>query len=74
MMMSIEVSYIGERSRPYRERVNEHIQNLRNGSTKSFMISHWMEAHGSGTEAPEFKWQVLDSYIDALRQGCRCIE
>ena len=63
-----EVSYVGESSRPLRERVFEHFQNLRNGSQKSFMIAHWMEAHETSLDAPEFKWQVLDSYGDALRR------
>ena len=35
---------------------------------KSFIISHWMDSHPTSLEAPEFKWQVMDSYGDALRR------
>ena len=34
-----DISYIGETSRPLRDRVHKHIQCLRQGSTKSFIIS-----------------------------------
>ena len=60
--------YIGETSRPFRARVYEHMQNLKNGNPKSFIISHWMEEHSTSTDAPEFKWQIVDSYKDALRR------
>ena len=46
----------------------EHMQNLHNGSVKSFIIAHWMENHGTSIVPPEFKWQVLDKYSDALRR------
>ena len=65
---NVNISYIGETSRPFRERVFEHFQNLKNGSTQSFMISHWMEAHETSSESPEFEWQIIDSYPDALRR------
>ena len=63
-----EVSYVGERSYPLRERVWEHTQNNKNGNPKSFIISHWMEAHADNIEAPEFEWKVVDAYTDALRR------
>ena len=63
-----EISYIGETARPFRERVAEHLRNLANGSTKSFIIAHWMEAHESSLEPPDFEWKVLESYGDALRR------
>ena len=66
--IGIDVSYIGETARPFRERVLEHLSNLKNGSVKSFLISHWMEDHGTSVRAPEFKWQVIDKYSDALRR------
>ena len=60
------ISYIGETSRPWRDRVHEHMLCLRRGSPKSFITAHWMEAHTLSLEAPEFKWEVVDSYPDAL--------
>ena len=63
-----EVSYVGETSRPFRERVWEHNQNLKNGSPKSFIISHWMDTHSHTMEAPQFEWKVIDAYTDALRR------
>ena len=63
-----EIAYIGETSRPWRERVHEHLQNLKNGSTKSFVLSHWMESHSSSLEPPKFKWEVIESFGDALRR------
>ena len=64
----IMISYIGETSRPLRDRVWEHMQNLRNGNAKSFIIAHWMESHDHTLEAPEFEWKVVDAYNDALRR------
>ena len=63
-----QCSYVGETSRPWRERVAEHMRNLKNGSATSFIIGHWMEKHEGSLEAPKFKWRVLDSYKDALRR------
>ena len=63
-----EISYIGESSRPLRDRVWEHGQNLKNGSEKSFIISHWMDTHGHTLDAPVFEWKVMDAYTDALRR------
>ena len=34
-----DMSYIGETARPLRERVIEHMSNLKNGSMKSFIIA-----------------------------------
>ena len=62
------ISYMGETSRPLRDRVWEHMQNLRNGNPKSFIVSHWMESHEHTLEAPEFQWTVVDAYNDALRR------
>ena len=58
-----DVSYIGETSRPFRESVCTKPKKWKH---QIIMISHWMEVHGTSTEAPQFKCQVLDSYTDAL--------
>ena len=62
------LSYIGETARPWRERVREHQLNLKNGNPKSFIISHWLDAHPMSVEPPEFEWKVVDAYSDALRR------
>ena len=49
------LSYIGETARPWRERVREHQLNLKNGNPKSFIISHWLDAHPMSVEPPEFE-------------------
>ena len=67
-VLNCDISYIGETARPFRERVFEHQKNLENCSPKSFIIAHWMEAHASSLVAPEFEWNILDSYGDALRR------
>ena len=63
-----QYSYVGETSRPLRERVAEHMRSLRNGDIRSFQINHWYEKHNTSISAPEFKWTVLDKYDDALRR------
>ena len=62
------MSYIGETARPWRERVREHYLDLKNGSPGSFIISHWLEKHTTSCDPPEFKWEVIDAYSDALRR------
>ena len=42
--------------------------NLKNGNPKSFIISHWLDAHPMSVEPPEFEWKVVDAYSDALRR------
>ena len=66
--VQMTASYVGETARPWRERVREHQLNLKNGNPKSFIISHWLEAHPTSVEAPEFEWKIVDSYSDALRR------
>ena len=66
--LSSEICYVGETARPWRERVREHQLNLKNGDPKSFIICHWMDKHPTIMEAPDFKWQVVETYGDALRR------
>ena len=44
------------------------MRNLKKGSIKSFIISHWMDAHESSNDPPEFEWKIVESYSDALRR------
>ena len=60
--------YIGETSRPFRQRVKEHYQKLKVGNLGSFMLNHWMERHGLSTEPPEFEWKIIAKYKDPLRR------
>ena len=60
--------YVGETSRPWRERVREHLNNASNWMPKSFILDHWMWSHSTDTEQPEFKFKILSSYSDALRR------
>ena len=60
--------YIGESSRPLRERVSEHMDNLRGWRSDSFQIHHWMSEHATDTSPPEFTFRVLNSCNDALRR------
>ena len=64
----VNAVYIGETSRPFRERISEHLSSLKNGSYKSFIIAHWMEEHESSMIPPVFKWEIIDGYKDALRR------
>ena len=61
-------TYIGETSRPARERIYEHIKNLRGWSPDSIIIQHWMENHGTEVVCPRFKFDLLGAYSDPLRR------
>ena len=60
--------YIGETSRPWRERIIEHEENRTNWRPKSFQIAHWMESHQLDTVCPDFKFEILKKYDDPLRR------
>ena len=59
-------SYIGETSRPARERISEHI--MRAWSKKSVILQHWMEHHGTEVVSPQFKFELIGAYNDPLRR------
>ena len=61
-------AYIGETSRPYRERILEHNNNLKNWKTDSFQLLHWMQFHGTETSCPQFKFEVVKRFVDPLRR------
>ena len=63
--------YVGETSRPVRERVYEHMCALRKWKTTSFQIDHWMLRHPTETSPPCFKFEILACYKDALRRQIR---
>ena len=60
--------YIGETSRPFRERVIEHENNRKNWNKKSFQIAHWMERHHLDLVCPKFKYEIIGQYGDPLRR------
>ena len=72
--LTLPPSYVGETSRPWRERVLEHQQGIIKLKTDSVFVEHWMDQHGLETKCPTFKFQILSSYGDALRrQLCEAI-
>ena len=58
--------YVGKTSRQLGTRVIEHMDNLKNFKRESFVIDHWMEAHGTDTIAPTFEFKVLGCHSDAF--------
>ena len=61
-------TYIGESSRPIRERISEHVNYFRNWRSESIMIQHWMQSHGTELKCPEFKFELVGSFSDPLRR------
>ena len=60
--------YVGETSRPWRERVLEHCDGMLNCKASSVFVEHWMEHHGLDTICPEFKFEIVSTYPDPLRR------
>ena len=60
--------YVGETSRPWRERILEHVSNADNWKIKSFILDHWMTSHPTSCKRPEFEFKILSCYPDALRR------
>ena len=60
--------YVGETSRPVRERVHEHMTALKNWNARSFQIAHWMLEHYADTTPPKFKFKIVSAYQDPLRR------
>ena len=58
--------YIGETSRQFGTRVSEHVQNLYNFKKDSFILNHWMEAHGMSTQPPKFQFKIIGIHQEAL--------
>ena len=61
-------TYIGETSRPARERTSEHFKNVKNWSKESVLLFHWMDKHGTETTCPPFKFEIVGAYSDPLRR------
>ena len=59
-------TYIGETSRQFGTRVQEHIANVNNLKKESFIVDHWMTKHGSEPTPPVFKFEVISKHKDAL--------
>ena len=60
--------YIGETSRPIRERALEHEKNKAGWRMESFQIAHWMDCHPLETTCPTFKYEIISQYKDPLRR------
>ena len=60
--------YVGESSRPLRERVIEHFKNADGWNPCSFMIEHWLTSHGMEPKRPEFSFKIIEQYPDPLRR------
>ena len=61
-------TYVGESSRPFRERILEHVKNAAGWNSKSFILRHWMRQHGLQTTCPKFTSKIIASYSDPLRR------
>ena len=58
--------YVGETSRPLRMRAKEHWDKLNDLSPESFMLVHWMKAHGLQMSPLNSRLRVTGSYTDSL--------
>ena len=61
-------TYVGETSRPWRERILEHVDGMDKVSPTSVFVQHWMEAHPTRSSCPAFKFEIIESYGDPLRR------
>ena len=67
--------YVGETSRPWRERIREHVENTKKLKPDSVIVQHWAEQHGTHTVSPEFEFSIIGQYKDPLRrQICEAIQ
>ena len=60
--------YVGETSRPWRERIREHIEGMNKIKPNSVFVEHWMKKHPLDSTCPEFEFTIVTSYKDALRR------
>ena len=60
--------YVGETSRPWRERVREHREGINEFDPKSVFLEHWMSKHGCDAVCPIIEFEILDTYSDPLRR------
>ena len=54
--------YIGETSRPWRDRICEHLDKARNLKTDSVIVQHWAEHHGTQITCPAFEFKILNKF------------
>ena len=66
--VKFNATYIGETSRPWRERIIEHKENASKWKPCSFILEHWMRVHSTDTQMPEFRFKIVESYKDPLRR------
>ena len=60
--------YVGETSRPWRERIIEHDTGIDSLKKDSVFIQHWMNKHCLDTVCPDLKYEIIGSYNDCLRR------
>ena len=62
-----EEIYIGETARTLRQRSTEHREKLKYWGRDSFILKHWMLAHGTDPTPPEFDFSVVKKFKEPLR-------
>ena len=58
--------YVGETARTLRQRCTEHLRNAKNWVKNSFILRHWMLAHGSEAKPPDFEFKIIRRFKDPL--------
>ena len=58
--------YIGQTYRTLAERALEHRRSYRRQERSSFMFKHWFLEHSDATEAPKFRFNVIQHFKDPL--------
>ena len=62
----VQECYIGETSRSLYERTSEHRSGALNIENNNFIVKHWASRHRDLPEPPEFKFEVIRRFPDAM--------